>query len=673
MNAFAFFSKQRSRFSETVSHTHRIIGWAFLLMLAGQRLAFGQTDDFNDSNDTGWVRFGLDAAGLPPATYSFPDDSFGGKAYRILVPAPPIPNAGPARAFSYRTNLYDIFYAAVDVVAWDNSLNQAFGFLIRAGNIGLGQTDGYVLNYDPNQGAGGRGQFQINVITGEDPVTLAAANITLDPTRRYRFVTSGAGSTLVGQVYDFSDLTTPLVTISADDVSYPSGVLGLFVFSRVDAADYINPTTGKADVTFDNYYASTSAPAPVGPQGTAHPEPGMPQVANRTPDARANFYAYTNGIGFTATTLTTNTINTSAIRLYLNGADVSSGLAVSGTTSNLDVAFNGLAANTVYDARIVLSDLAGRTSTNEFTFDTFDEGYFDSPAVKVIEAEDYNYGGGQFQDNPPASGLDNLGTQINGGGVGYFDLVASPGIDYFDRSATAGSGATPEYRTTDFVGTQAGSVNEIESDNSRVINDTIRQKYIADNLPEYEVRGTEGGEWLNYTRIFSNASYHVYLRAACRASQSVFLDRVTGDPGQSNQTTARLGVFNMPSTAILVNYRYVPLTDANGNPAMLNLSGTNTVRLTLGGSQTDVTQYTMVLNYLLFAPVVVAQAGLESTAAVSGAFAADNTGSTDTAAHTITLPLSGSARFYRLRSAAPPALSITGIRIVGANAVITYQ
>src|SRR5258708_2235667 len=41
-----------------------------------------QSDDFNDGNDAGWVHFGLNAVGAA-ATYSFPDDGFGGKAYRI--------------------------------------------------------------------------------------------------------------------------------------------------------------------------------------------------------------------------------------------------------------------------------------------------------------------------------------------------------------------------------------------------------------------------------------------------------------------------------------------------------------------------------------------------------------------------------------------------------------
>src|SRR2546430_7088262 len=318
------------------------------IALGGIQQANGQSDDFNDGNDNGWQHLDLSTGTggfYPGANYSFPNDTFG-KAYRIIAPAPPNEDLGegPARAFSYRTNVYDNFYAAVDVVAWDNTLNQAFGFLIRASNIGLGQTDGYVLNYDPNQQSGGRGQFQINRVDGEMPVDplsgSATANITLDPTHRYRFVLTGAGSTLTGHIYDFLDLTTPLVTILADDDTYPSGVLGLFNFSRVDTNQYANPITGKTDVTFDNYYASTAAPTPLGLQGTPHPVPDMPQVANRTPEARANFYPYTNGISFTATTLTTNAINTSAIKLFLNGADVSSGLAMSGSASNVDVTFN---------------------------------------------------------------------------------------------------------------------------------------------------------------------------------------------------------------------------------------------------------------------------------------------------------------------------------------------
>ena len=43
------------------------------------------------------------------------------------------------------------FFVEVDLLDWDNELNQAFGFLIRAETIALGQTTGYVVNYDPQQ------------------------------------------------------------------------------------------------------------------------------------------------------------------------------------------------------------------------------------------------------------------------------------------------------------------------------------------------------------------------------------------------------------------------------------------------------------------------------------------------------------------------------------------
>src|SRR2546422_4992953 len=42
-------------------------------------------------------------------------------------------------------------------------------------------------------------------------------------------------------------------------------------------------------------------------------------------------------------------------------SDVSSGLLTSGTASNVDVVFSGLAPNLAYDARIVLADFSGRS------------------------------------------------------------------------------------------------------------------------------------------------------------------------------------------------------------------------------------------------------------------------------------------------------------------------
>ena len=256
-------------------------------------------DGFDSGSDSTWTRFGIQSAGFPVTTtsYSFPADGNGGKAYRMVVKAPPSPAAGPSRTFSFKSTDYTDFYEAVDVIGWDNSLNQAFGFLFHASNIGLGQTDGYVVNYDPNQVDGGRGQFQINKIHGEAPDTIASGNISLQPGHRYRFTLSSVANVLTARVYDLLDLTAPIVSISATDGTYPSGKCGLFVFSRVNAVDYTNSPKGDCDVTFDNFYLGTNAPAqttePVAWSGVI----GAAQLTSLQPVNLATFWSSVGNTG----------------------------------------------------------------------------------------------------------------------------------------------------------------------------------------------------------------------------------------------------------------------------------------------------------------------------------------------------------------------------------------
>src|SRR5438445_11983452 len=133
----------------------------------------GQTDDFNDGNDTGWTHLDLSAAGLPASAYSFPDDGIGGKAYHIFSPAPPVTNAGPARAISYRADAaYTNFTLVVDLLAWDATLHQTFGCIVRAENLGLGRITGYVINYVHLRPGATGGDLQINRITEEAPTTI---------------------------------------------------------------------------------------------------------------------------------------------------------------------------------------------------------------------------------------------------------------------------------------------------------------------------------------------------------------------------------------------------------------------------------------------------------------------------------------------------------------------
>jgi hypothetical protein len=56
---------------------------------------------------------------------------------------------------------------------------------------------------------------------------------------------------------------------------------------------------------------------------------------------------------------------------------------------------------------------------------------------------------------------------------------------------------------------------------------------------------------------------------------------------------------------------------------------------------------------------------------VSGPYTFDPAAVVDPAINTITVPQSGSVRFYRVH--APTAVTITGISLGGGNVVITYQ
>jgi len=118
-----------------------------------------------------------------------------------------------------RTNVtYTDFYIAVDVVGWDDSLDQAFGILARVREPGLGTTDGYALSYQT--GNPGNPGLQISVITNEVPSMAQPTNnnigtVRLSPTNTYRLVFLGRGTNLEGRVYLASDLSHPLENLSA--------------------------------------------------------------------------------------------------------------------------------------------------------------------------------------------------------------------------------------------------------------------------------------------------------------------------------------------------------------------------------------------------------------------------------------------------------------------------
>ena len=217
------------------------------------------SDDFNDGNDSNpaWIRY--DPIGSHPqipdqAVYTFPN---GG--YRIQTPPSPLPDdVGPGRAGSFRPEAYTDFYVAVDIVNWDDTLDQAIGILARCTQIGLGQTDGYAMTYQvPDH------DIDITRFVNEDTSTAAGGGsipldaedaVTLVPGHSYRFTFSGKGSTLTARVYELPDTVNPIMSASGTDATYPGGQCGLLVFDNTSGG------TNTTDATFDNYYATDIEP-----------------------------------------------------------------------------------------------------------------------------------------------------------------------------------------------------------------------------------------------------------------------------------------------------------------------------------------------------------------------------------------------------------------------------
>jgi hypothetical protein len=241
-----------------------------------------QSDNFNSGTlSTNWQWYDVGtigaAAGVPGlgAKYSFPPDGTGGDAFRIQCP-PDAPydtqdGFGPARSVLFRTDgVYTSrFSLGIDVIAWNNAIDQAFGpvWFIQPNNPGPGPgtTCGYVLTFEP---VGGN-VVQISRVDNEVGTAVAlTGTVVLDPTKRYRFLaTSHDGSTFLGQVFETTDLNNPVAGAIASDTTYEGGLMGLLSY------DATSPSVDGTDVTFDNYNATAPAAGTMGAT-VAHLTPG---------------------------------------------------------------------------------------------------------------------------------------------------------------------------------------------------------------------------------------------------------------------------------------------------------------------------------------------------------------------------------------------------------------
>ena len=192
---------------------------AFLFLLPV--VSYGQiSDDFNDDFDEqSWQN-------LNPLK-DFVDWAYfiNDSTYRMVSGASPDPDAlGQARIGAMRKDAnYSAFRVGVDLAPFDPAIEQDVGVLARITTAGLGTTSGYAATIDTDES-----RIYIARIDLEQPTILGEADSPLDPEKNYQLVFHGYEGRFLAEVFDVTNLTTPLFFAEGEDDTYQSGPAGLF-------------------------------------------------------------------------------------------------------------------------------------------------------------------------------------------------------------------------------------------------------------------------------------------------------------------------------------------------------------------------------------------------------------------------------------------------------------
>jgi hyaluronate lyase len=285
--------------------------------------------------------------------------------------------------------------------------------------------------------------------------------------------------------------------------------------------------------------------------------PGIPIISSVYPNG-TNLCQSTNTMSFNL--VAGAGIATSNIVVTLNGVTVSN-LVFSGSSTNWNVGCP-LAPNLVYTAVITATDTNGHITTTTNSFDTFSFGNY------VWQAEDFDYGGGHYIDNP----------QTNA----YAGLVSITNVDTHQ---------------VNFAGKDLYRPNGMDTE---VNGDLASPPFIGTGKTDYSIGYFSAGAWANYTRHFPAGSYNIYVRlAAGGGATTCTLSKVTGGWGTTSQTTNLLGIFSIQNTG-WETYNYIPLRDSSGNLVTVTFNGsTNTLRLVRPGTATADCN----ANFLMLVPI----------------------------------------------------------------------
>jgi len=371
-----------------------------------------------------------------------------------------------------------------------------------------------------------------------------------------------------------------LALYKSDNFTATVGTDNWFQYQVVNACDVSRPIS-VGDPYFTTYAVTGSVSQLVAPVGTTTvryrfayaqllAEGGsclfdsavLNQVAGSVPPVISSLFPSdmifvnpADGISFNVSSPSGYAINNSSIGLVLNGMNVSSSLAISGSSSNKNVGYHGLQSNTVYTASITVTDSFNLTASANSYFETTWVGV--PPILYLWEAEDFDFTNGMYFDQPV------LGNTIGTSNC-YFGTVGVEGVDEHSN----GTAANHVYRPDDAVGTL-------------ISGDYARKDHVLAGVFDYRIDPFNYGMWLNYTRDWSNSTYWVIGRLSTDVGLNGSLTLSVVNP---DTTTTDLGTFTINGGLGWSTFQNVYLQDTNGNNALVTLNGKQTLRVTSGGN-----------------------------------------------------------------------------------------
>src|SRR5262249_18397969 len=209
----------------------------------------------------------------------------------------------------------------------------------------------------------------------------------------------------------------------------------------------------------------------------------------------------TNGLSFDVTS--DAGVKSTAVTLNLNGVDQTAGLLLTGNSNSWNATFSNLQSNVAYIALITATDTTNASAQTTIYFDTF------SGNDLIIQAEDYNYNGGLFIDSP--------------GNNGYSGLAATEEIDIHITTADHNNYCPDRL----YIEVQGNGDTPLPAQS-----------------PNWDV-GYYSGEWMNYTRTFTDGAYYLYGRMSTgdATAQRAQADRILSGATTVNQLIAPMGFY----------------------------------------------------------------------------------------------------------------------------------